>query len=94
MFISKISAISPLPIGSERGTTQLLALRDLAEKVRQYQCIADMVSGDLDGPDLQRLLVNAELDIAPDQLLAATILARMPFDSILDLDACAVDQQV
>lgn len=53
-----------------------------------------MVSGDLDGPDLQRLLVNAELDIAPDQPLAATMLARMPFDSILDLDASAVDQQV
>ncbi|KDB02441.1 hypothetical protein U879_17275 [Defluviimonas sp. 20V17] len=51
-------------VGGHR--TDLLVSRDLAEQLGQDRCIADVASGDLDGPDLQRLLVDPEVDLAPD----------------------------
>lgn len=53
-----------------------------------------MASGDLDGPDLQRLLVNPEVDLASDPPFAVTMLACVPLTFALDLDAGAVDQQI
>jgi len=77
-----------------RHATNLLILRNLAEKVRQHRRVADMASGDLDGSDLQRLLVDPEVDLAPDPPFGAAMLAYVPLAFALDLDAGAVDQQV
>ena len=49
-----------------RDTADLLALRDLAEKVGQDRRIADVAPGDLNGSNLQRFLVDPEVDLAPD----------------------------
>ena len=35
-----------------------------------------------------------EMDLAPDATLRAPVLARIPLAFALDLDTCAVDQQV
>jgi hypothetical protein len=50
--------------------------------------------GDLDGPDLQPFLVNPEMNLAPDPPLGTAVLARVPFAFALDLDTCAIDEQV
>src|SRR6056297_953708 len=82
-------------VGAVSGdAADLLALRYLAEQVGQHRCIADMAPGDLDGSNLQRLLVDPEMDLAPDAPFGAAVLACMPFAFAFDLDAGAVDQQV
>ena len=53
-----------------------------------------MAPGDLDGADLQRFLVDPEADLAPEAPFGATVLAGAPLTFALDLDACAVDQQM
>ena len=53
-----------------------------------------MAPGDFDSADLQRFLINPEMDLAPDPSFGAAMLARMPLAFALDLDASAVDQQV
>lgn len=72
----------------------LLTLGDLAEKVGQDRRGADMAFSDLDGPDRQRLLVDAEVDLKPDAPLRAAMLAGVPLAFTLDLDARAIDQPV
>jgi hypothetical protein len=64
--------------------------RDLAEQVGQHRRIADMAPGDLDGTNLQRLLVDPEMDLAPNAPFGAAMLARMPLAFALDLDPGAV----
>ena len=49
---------------------------------------------ELNGSDLQRLLVDPEVDFAPDPPFGTAMLARIPLAFTLDLDAGAVDQQV
>ena len=44
----------------------------------------------MDGSDLQRLLVDPEVDLAPDALFGAAMLARIPLTFALNLDAGAV----
>ena len=53
-----------------------------------------MAPGDLDGSDLQRFLVDPEVDLAPDAAFGAAMLTRMPLAFALDFDARAVDEQV
>ena len=79
-----------------RDASNLLALRNLAEKVGQDRCLSDVASGDLDSPALQRFLVDPEVDPAPDAPFGATVLAYMPlaFAFTLALDARAVDRKV
>lgn len=72
----------------------LLLRRGLAEQIRQHRCVADVVPADRDRPDLQCLLVDPEVDLAPDAPFGATMLARMPLPFALNLDPGAVDQQV
>ena len=62
----------------------------LAEQVGQHRGIADVAPGDLDGADLQRFLVDAEVDLAPDAPFGAAVLAGVPLTFTLDLDASAV----
>ncbi len=52
------------------------------------------IAGDLDRPDLLRLLVDSEMDLAPDAAFCPAMLTRVPLAFALDLDAGAVDQQV
>ncbi len=49
-----------------------------------------MVSGDLDRSDLQRLLVDPEMDLAPDTSLGTAMLAGMPPAFTFDLDPGAI----
>jgi hypothetical protein len=56
----------------------------------------NVASGDLDRPDLQRLLVDHEMDFAPGAAFYTTMLAAVPFALPLPLvlDACALGQRV
>lgn len=74
--------------------SDLDACRDLTQQLGQHWRVTDMAPGDLDGPDLQRLFVDAEMDLAPQASFRAAMLARMPLSFTLGLDAGAVDQQV
>jgi len=67
---------------------------DLVQKLGQHGCVADIAGGDLGSPDFQRFLVNSYVDLAPDAAFGAAVLAGVPLPFALNLDACAVDQQV
>jgi len=73
-------------VGGNRA--DLFANRDLAEQIGQNRCIANVAPGDLDGSDLQRFLVDPEVDLAPDAAFRATMLAGVPLAFAFDLDAC------
>jgi hypothetical protein len=54
-------------IGTVCGdAADLLIGRDLAQQIWQHRRIADMATGDLDGPNLQRFLVDPKVDLAPN----------------------------
>lgn len=53
----------------------------MAEKIRPNWRIADVASGDLDGPDLQGFLANPEMDLAPRPALEAPCLRACPLPS-------------
>lgn len=74
--------------------SDILICWDLVEQFGQHGRIADVAAGNLDGPDLQRLLINSDVYLSPDAPLGAAVLARVPFAFALGLDAIAVDQQV
>ncbi len=85
----------PGVVGAARGHRgDLFVCRDLVEKVGQDWRVADVASGDLDGPDLQRFLADADVYLAPDTALGATVLTGIPLTFALSLDTGAVDQQV
>ena len=56
--------------------------------------IPDVAAGDLDRPDLQRLFVDPEMDLAPDAAFCPAVLARVPLTFPFDLDPGAVDQEM
>ena len=60
---------------------------DLAEQFRQHWGITDVATGDLDGANLQRLFIDADVDLAPQTAFRAAVLARMPLALSLRLDA-------
>ena len=68
--------------------------RDLAEQIRQDRCLADGASGDLDGADRQRFLIDPKMTLAPDPPLGTAMLAGVPLAFALDLDPGAIDQHV
>ena len=72
-----------------RDAADFLVRRDLAEQVWQNRCVTNVASGDLDGSDLQRFLVDPEVDLAPDPAFRAAMLAGVPVAFVLDLDARA-----
>ena len=72
----------------------LFILGDLGERVGQNRSIADVASRDLDGTNLQFLLVDSEMELTPDTPLWAAMFARVPFAFTFDLDPCAVDKKV
>jgi hypothetical protein len=69
----------------------LLVCRDLAE---QDGCATDVAPCHLDSSDLECLLIDPEVDPAPDPPLGATMLARVRLAFALNLDPGAVDQLV
>lgn len=77
-----------------RDAADFLVLRDLTEKIGQNRRIADMTPCDLDSPDLQRFLVNSEVNLAPDTPLGTTMFASVPLTFTLDLDPSAINQKV
>jgi len=82
-------------IGAVGGdAADLLMGRDLAQQVRQHRRIADVAPGDLDRPNLQRFLVDPEVDLAPNAPFRTAMLACIPLAFTFDLDPGAVDQQV
>ena len=72
----------------------LLIGRDLVEKFGQHGRVADIAGGELRSPDLQCLLIDPDVDLAPDAALRAAVLAGVPLPFALDLDARAVDQEM
>ncbi len=73
-------------IGAVYGhDADLLLRRGLAEQIRQHRRFADVVPGDRDRPDLQSLLVNLEVDLAPGAPFEAIMLARVPLAFALTL---------
>ena len=49
-------------------TLDLLIGRDLVQKFRQHGRVAHVAGGELRRPDFQRLLVDRDVDLAPDSL--------------------------
>lgn len=68
--------------------------RDLAEQIGQDRCLADLASGDLDGADRQRFLIDPKMTLAPDPPFGTAMLASLPLAFALDADRGAVEQQV
>ena len=67
---------------------------DLGQQFGQHGGIPDVAAGDLDRPDLQRLFVDPEMDLAPDAAFCPAVLARVPLTFPFDLDPGAVDQEM
>jgi hypothetical protein len=56
----------------------VLIARDLVEQVRQHRCVPSVAAGDFDRSDFQRMLINADVNLAPDASFGAAMLARVP----------------
>ena len=89
-----IMALSGVEGTISGDAADLLIGWDLVQQFGQHGCIADIVGGELGGADFQRLLVNSDVDLAPDAPLGAAMLAGVPLAFALDLDPGAVDQEV
>lgn len=64
-FGDRIMALAGV-VGAVGGhRTDLFAKWYLAEQIGQDRCVTDMAPGDLDSADLQRFLINPEMDLAP-----------------------------
>jgi len=53
-------------------TPEVMIRRDLVEQIRQHGRIADAAACDLNGADLQRFLINPNVDLAPQAAFWAT----------------------
>ena len=71
-----------------------LPLDDLLEQARQHRGVAGGVVGHLDRPDLQRIGVNVQVDLAPLTTIIGSMLLRFPLAFAKHLDARAIDQHV
>ena len=73
---------------------QRLIGRYLAQQLRQHRRVSHAVVGDLDGPNLQRVPVNAQMHLAPLPSVLGPVFLALPFAFAQELDARAVYQQV
>ncbi len=89
-----IVALSSVIGAVGRDAGDLLVHRDLAYKIRQHGRVTDMAASDLDGPNLQCLLIDPKINLAPDPSLGVAVFARMPLTFALNLDPGAIDQRV
>ena len=93
-FGDGIMALSGV-VGAVCGDTgDALISADLGQQFGQHRRIPNVAAGDLDRPNLQCFFVDPEMDLAPDAAFCTAMLARIPLAFPLDLDACAVDQEV
>jgi len=76
------------------NAAQLLVWWDLVEQVRQHWRVANAAAGDLNGPYLQRFLINSYMYLAPKTTFGPTMLACVPLAFALNFDACAIYQKV
>jgi hypothetical protein len=67
-----------------------LIAQDLVEQIGQHRRISGVAVGDLNRSDFQRLLVDTDVDLAPDASLGAAVLAGIPLAFPFDLDAGAI----
>ena len=82
-------------VGAICGDTgDVLIGGDLGQQFGQHGGIPDVAAGDLDRPDLQRLFVDPEMDLAPDAAFCPAVLTRVPLTFPFDLDPGAVDQEM
>lgn len=70
-----------------RYGTDLFVRRDLVEQVRQDGRITYIASRDLDGPNLQRFLVDTDVYLVSGAALWAPVLAGVPLAHAFGLDA-------
>ena len=77
-----------------RDRADVLVAGDLVQQFRKHGGIADMAPRDLDSPNLERVRVDPEVDLAPQASLWPAVLARVPFAFPFGLDPGAVDQQM
>lgn len=68
--------------------------RDLVEQLGQHGRVTDIAGGKLSRAGFQCFLVNTDVQLEPDPLLRATMLAGVPHAITLDHDPGAVYQQV
>ena len=71
-------------VGGDAGDP--LIGRDLVEQFGQHGRIAQVAGGELCRADFQRLLVNSNVDLAPDAPFGTAMLAGVPLPFALDLD--------
>ena len=79
-------------IGADAGNR--LLRRNLCQQFWPHQCVANGVAGDLDRPDLQRLRVDAQVDLAPLAPVFGPVLPALALAFAQELDRGAVDQQL
>lgn len=67
--------------------------RGVRQELRQHRPIADLVAGDLNGSDLQRLRIDAEVDLALLPKARGSVFAGGALAFTSGLNAGAVDQE-
>ena len=82
-------------VGSVAADRQQRFVRvDLPEQTGQHRCVAYRLGRDLDRPDLQRLRVDTDVQLAPLAPVLCAVLLSLPFAFAHHLQAGAIDQQV
>ena len=67
--------------------------RNLVQQFEQHGRVTEITGGKFGCADFQCLLVNSNVDLAPDAPFGTAVLARVPLPFALGLDACAVRQR-
>ena len=73
---------------------EFLVRWDLVEQIWQNGRIPDAATRDLEGTDLQRLLVYPNMYLAPQAAVGTAVLAGIPFSPAFSFDARTIYQQV
>ena len=78
---SFMMAAGPVTRSGVRGRG--LARRDQIEQIGQHRRTVDVAPSDFVGPDLQRFLINPEVDLAPEAPFGSNMLADVPLAFVL-----------
>lgn len=89
-LVARFGVVRPVPADAADGFIR----RYLPEQLGQHGRIAHAVVGDFDGPNLQRLGIDGQMDIAPLTPVLGAVFLAFPFPFAQKLDAGAVDQQI
>ena len=91
---NRIMAFACIICSVRRDAAKLLIRWDLAEQVWQHRGVPNAATRHLDRADLQRFLIDPNVDLAPQAALWTAMLAGIPLSFAFSLNACAVDKQV